>query len=140
MCIIQAPKQFSLDVLSSRQLFLSATAMAVSSPGVLQGFGLPVLGFFSHFFMFGFHVKLLISRSSTESALNRLLNLVVNVDCPEIFNSFLVICCPTDNDSRKNSTPALLYRAFSGLNLLRGALHTAHRLINECFVPTGVHI
>ena len=60
MCIFQAPKQFSLYVLSSRDHFSSATAMAVSVPDVLAGFGLAVLGFFLHFFMFGFHVKFLI--------------------------------------------------------------------------------
>ena len=48
-------------VISSRHLFSSATVMAASAPGVLQGFGLAVLGFFSdNFFMFGFHVKFFI--------------------------------------------------------------------------------
>ena len=54
MCIFQAPKQFSPDVLSSRYLFSSATAMAASAPGVLQGFGVAVLGFCSDFF----HVRI----------------------------------------------------------------------------------
>ena len=49
MCILQTPKQFSPDVLSSRHLFSSATAMAASAPDVLQGFGVAVLGFFSDF-------------------------------------------------------------------------------------------
>ena len=39
---------------------LHATPMAASAPGVLQGFGLAVLGFFSDFFRFKFHVKFLI--------------------------------------------------------------------------------
>ena len=55
------------------------------------------------------------SRSSTESALVRLLNTVVNVDCPERFNLFLVMGWPTDNDSRKNSTPTLLYSVWHAL-------------------------
>ena len=46
----QAPKQFSPDVLSSRDLFSSATAMAASAPDVLQGFGVAVLCFFLDFF------------------------------------------------------------------------------------------
>ena len=50
VCIFKAPKQFSSDALSSRLLFSYAIAMAASAPGVLQGFGLAVLGFFSDFF------------------------------------------------------------------------------------------
>ena len=50
MCIFQAPKQFSPDVLSSRHLFSSATAMAASAPDVLAGFGLAVLVFFLRIF------------------------------------------------------------------------------------------
>ena len=60
VCSCKAPKQFSSDALSSRHLFSSATAMAASAPGVLEGFELAVLGFFSDFFRFEFHVKFLI--------------------------------------------------------------------------------
>ena len=60
MCIFHAPKQFSQDVLSSRHLFSSATAMAASAPDVLQGFRLAVWGSFKNLFMFGLHVKFLI--------------------------------------------------------------------------------
>ena len=65
-------------------------------------------------FQIFFHVRvpceiLDLVGSSTESALDRLLNNVVNVDYPDRFNSFLVMGCPIDNDSRKNSAPTLLY-------------------------------
>ena len=40
LCVFfQAPKQFSPDMLSSRHLFSSTTAVAASAPDVLQGFG-----------------------------------------------------------------------------------------------------
>ena len=44
--------------------------------------------------MFGLHVKFLILRTIAWSVLDRLVNTVVNVDCPGIFLSMLVTCCP----------------------------------------------
>ena len=82
------------------------------------------------------------SKSSTESVLDRLLNKVVNVDYPERFHSFLVMGCPTDSDSRKNSTPTLLNSVWHALLVAQKSryvcvlvwiLHcTMARLDDEC--------
>ena len=56
----------------------------------MSGFG----ALFRRFVMFGFQVKVLISRIISGSVLERFVNKVGNVDCRGIFISMLVADCP----------------------------------------------
>ena len=113
--------------------------MDATSPGDFQGFGLAVcVALFRLFVMFGLHVKLLLLRIIAWSVFDSLVNKVVNVDCPGIFLSMLVTCCPEGNDSWKTIAMTLLELDIDNVASvlpysIRRELWVAHKHICVCW-------